>query len=144
MSTHIYIYGSPGSGKSVFSAALAKAAIKENKRAIIVSGDMVIPMLPFFCGYSDITGLGELCKGEITAQSIAGSVKILKEYPDIGVMGLQFEDNPLCITADQLQKFAKRLDELVDIVIWDGTSDIDSIFARTILPMADFQICILT
>lgn len=39
MAKHILIIGSPGSGKSVFSAALASAAGKRKKQTLLISGD---------------------------------------------------------------------------------------------------------
>ena len=39
MAKHILIIGSPGSGKSVFSAALASAASKRKKQTLLISGD---------------------------------------------------------------------------------------------------------
>lgn len=144
MAKHILVFGSPGSGKSIFSAALAKEVIKHKKRAIIVGGDMVIPMLPFFCGDTDTVGLGTLCKGEITPQALANAVKVLKKYPDIGVMGLQFDDDPSEITIDQMLNISNILDELVDVVIWDGTSDLDSPINCGLWQKSVLQIGILT
>ena len=54
MAKHIAVFGSPGSGKSVFCAALAKEILNRKKRTVIVSGDHLIPMVPFFCGDSDV------------------------------------------------------------------------------------------
>ena len=48
MAKHILIIGSPGSGKSVFSAALASAAGKRNRQTLLISGDSRISMLERF------------------------------------------------------------------------------------------------
>ena len=58
MAKHILIIGSPGSGKSVFSAALASAAGKRNRQTLLISGDSRISMLSFLCGNTDTDGLG--------------------------------------------------------------------------------------
>lgn len=121
MARQIFVFGSPSSGKSVFSAALAKEVQKYQKKAIIVSGDTVIPMLPFFCGNSDTIGLGTLCAGDITPQRIVQAVKVLREHSNIGVMGLQFEDDLSGITEERLLRISEYLDDMVDVVIWDGT-----------------------
>ena len=144
MAKHILVFGSPGSGKSIFSAALAKVVLRQKKRTMIIGGDMVIPMLPFFCGHSETIGLGELCKGNITPQTMASAVKVLKKYPDIGVMGLQFEDDPSYVLEEQVLKIYEWLDGMVDVVIWDGGSDMDSVIYRTICQSADLRVCILT
>ncbi len=67
MAKHILIIGSPGSGKSVFSAALASAAGKRNRQTLLISGDSRISMLSFFCGNEDTDGLKNLYTGEMTS-----------------------------------------------------------------------------
>lgn len=101
-------------------------------------------MLPFFCGFSDVVGLGELCKGSITPQTMAGAVKVLKKYPDIGVMGMQLEDAPTYIKEEQFLRIYEWLDEMVDVVIWDSGSDMDSIVYLELCQKADLQVCVLT
>lgn len=92
MAKHILIIGSPGSGKSVFGAALASAAGKRKKQTLLISGDSRISMLSFFCGNTDTDGLGTLYAGEITSQRTADAIKILREFPNIGVMGFQLHE----------------------------------------------------
>lgn len=143
MARHIAVIGSPNSGKSVFSAALAKGSVNRKKRAIIISGDHVVPMSPFFCGISDVMGLGHLCCGEITPQRVAQSVKVLPKYPDIGIMAMQLKDAISGISSDKLLQIAEILDQMVDIVIWDGSSDSNSVFDQTILAKCDLTVCVL-
>ena len=144
MAKHIAVIGSPGSGKSVFSTALAKGSVNRKKRAIIISGDHVVPMMPFFCGNSDVMGLGDLCSEEITPQRVARAVKVLPKYPDIGVMAMQLKDDTAGISSDKLLRISEILDHMVDIVIWDGSSDCNSVFDQTILAKCDLTVCILT
>ena len=144
MAKHIAVFGSPGSGKSVFCAALAKEVVRQKKRTVIVSGDIVVPMLPFFCGDSDTTGLGRLCAGDITPLSLSETVKIINQYPDIGVIGCQFDDYPISITSEQLLSISKWLDDMVDVVIWDGLAEMNCVINQTVLPIADTRVCIVT
>ena len=144
MAKHIGVIGNPASGKSIFSAALAKELSKRGKRTILISGDCMIPMQPFFCGNSGITGLGTLCNGEITAQTVASAVRVLKKYPDIGVIGVQLGENTATITGRKLFEIKDVLDEMVDCVIWDGTSDLSTDFNQMILQHTKDQVCILT
>ncbi|MBQ5708992.1 MAG: ATP-binding protein, partial [Anaerotignum sp.] len=118
MAKHLAIVGSPGSGKSVFAAALAKEATKRKKRAIIVSGDSIIPMLPFFCGNTDTQGLGSLFEGDITPQRVAKVIKVLKEDANIGVIGRKICDDLTFISEEKIRTIAEILDRLTDVVIW--------------------------
>lgn len=144
MAKHIAIFGSPGSGKSVFCAALARATGKRKKRVLLISGDSTVPMLPFFCGDSDTVGLGQLCSGAITPQRTAEAVKVLRDDPDIGVMGLQFDDEPIEGKGEQIKALYEIVDSMVDVVIWDGTAAWNSEFYTAVLPKADGKVCILT
>lgn len=144
MAKHLAIVGSPGSGKSVFAAALAKEATKRKKRAIIVSGDSIIPMLPFFCGNTDTQGLGSLFEGDITPQRVAKVIKVLKEDANIGVIGRKICDDLTFISEEKIRTIAEILDRLTDVVIWDGTGDIDYDFDHAALDFSSMQICVLT
>lgn len=144
MAKHLAIIGSPGSGKSIFAAALAREVTKRKKRAIIVSGNSIIPMLPFFCGNTDTDGLESLYEDIITPQSVAKSIKVLKEDANIGVMGGQFGVEPVFITEEKIRSIADVLDRLTDIVIWDGTGDMNHIFDQTALLLSSVQACVLT
>ena len=42
----ITVWGSPGSGKSMFCCILAKALTRDKRKAIIINADMNVPMLP--------------------------------------------------------------------------------------------------
>ena len=144
MTKHLAIIGSPGSGKSVFAAALAKEVTKRKKRVIIVSGDSIIPMLPFFCGNTDTIGLGSLYQEEITPQSVARSIKVLKEDANIGVMGNQLGDETAFVTEEKIRSLSEVLESLTDVVIWDGTGDLNNVFDQTILLLSSLQTCVLT
>ena len=42
----ITVWGSPGSGKSMFCCILAKALTRDKRKAIIINGEAGVPMLP--------------------------------------------------------------------------------------------------
>lgn len=42
----ITVWGSPGSGKSMFSCILAKALTRDKRKAIIINAEISVPMLP--------------------------------------------------------------------------------------------------
>ena len=46
MSKIIAVWGSAGSGKSMFCCILAKALTQDKKKAIIINADLSTPMLP--------------------------------------------------------------------------------------------------
>lgn len=145
MAKHILIIGSPDSGKSVFSAALASAAGKRNRQTLLISGDSRISMLSFFCGNADTDGLGTLYAGEITSQHTADAIKILREFPNIGVMGFQIHERKRQEgTTAQIQQLYTVLDGMAEVVIWDGTSDWTDAFQTVMTAKAEVTACLLT
>ena len=145
MAKHILIIGSPGSGKSVFSAALASAVGKRNRQTLLISGDSRISMLPFFCGNTDTDGLGTLYAGEITSQRTADAIKILREFPNIGVMGFQIHERKRQEgTIAQIQQLYTVVDGMAEVVIWDGTSDWTDAFQIVMTEKAEVAACLLT
>lgn len=144
MAKHILVIGSPGSGKSIFCAALALAVRKRKKKSILISCDSTIPMLSFFCRNADAIGLGTLCSREITSQRTAEAVKLLREYPEIGIMGFRLAENGTAITQEQAKQIYDVLHQMVDVVIWDAGSALQESFPSVLLPRADVRVCILT
>ena len=49
----ITVWGSPGSGKSMFCCILAKALTRDKRKAIIINADMNVPMLPCLAAGAD-------------------------------------------------------------------------------------------
>ena len=131
--------------KSVFSAALASAAGKRNRQTLLISGDSRISMLSFFCGNTDADGLGTLYAGEITSQRTADAIKILREFPNIGVMGFQIHERKRQEgTTAQIQQLYTVLDGMAEVVIWDGTSDWTDAFQTVMTAKAEVTACLLT
>ena len=42
----ITVWGSPGSGKSVFCCMLARVLTRDKSKAVIINADTCVPMLP--------------------------------------------------------------------------------------------------
>ena len=107
MAKHIAVFGSPSSGKSVFSALIADLISKDKKEVILISGDKIVPMLPFFS--KGKSGLGSLFSNELNSQNIAKAVNILKENTNIGIMAYELK-NKKDYTFEQLSVLSDVLD----------------------------------
>lgn len=87
----ITVWGSPGSGKSIFCCILAKALTRDKRKAIIINADMNVPMLPVWLPEQIIqtnTSIGQVLSSvEIDTSLVASHVTVLKNYPFIGMMG---------------------------------------------------------
>lgn len=95
----ITVWGSPGSGKSMFCCILAKALTRDKRKAIIINADMNVPMLPIWLPEQIIqtnTSIGQVLSSvEIDTSLVASHVTVLKNYPFIGMMGYAAGENPL-------------------------------------------------
>lgn len=81
----ITVWGSPGSGKSMFCCILAKALTRDKRKAIIINADMNVPMLPVWLPEQIIqtnTSIGQVLSSvEIDTSLVASHVTVLKNYP---------------------------------------------------------------
>ena len=86
----ITVWGSPGSGKSMFSCILAKALTRDKRKAIIINAEISVPMLPVWLPEQIIqtnASVGQVLSSvEIDTTLVASHVTVLKSYPFIGLM----------------------------------------------------------
>ena len=151
MSKVITIWGSPGSGKSMFCCILAKALTKEKQKAIIINADLSAPMLPVWLPEQMIevnASVGQVLSAmEIDTTLVASKVTVLKSYPFIGVMGYSAGENPLSypeVKYDMVLKLVEAARKLVDFVILDCCSNMTNVFTPAAIEAGDAIVRILT
>ncbi len=151
MSKIIAVWGSAGSGKSMFCCILAKALTQTKKKAIIINADVSTPMLPVWLPDQIIeTGasVGQvLSSTEIDTSLVASKVTVLKDYPFIGLMGFTAGENPLSYPEtkyDTVRSLVANAAKLVDYVILDCSSNMTNFFTPAAIESADTVIRILT
>ncbi|WP_313529228.1 hypothetical protein [Anaerotignum sp.] len=151
MSKIIAVWGSSGSGKSMFCCILAKSLTQSKKKAIIINADLSTPMLPVWLPDQLIeTGVSVgqvLSSSEINTTLIASKVTVLKSYPFIGLMGFVAGENPLSypeIKYDTVRTLIANAAKLVDYVILDCSSNMTNFFTPAAIESADIVVRILT
>ncbi len=151
MAKVISVWGSTGSGKSVFCAALAKHLSKGKKKVIIISSDNEVPMLPFWIPSVEIDramSLGNIMTSlSINSSLIASKVVMLKNYPFIGLIGYTANDTPLTYPDYSTQKIRDLINEaksLVDYIIVDCSSNSNNLFTPISIELADTVVGIFT
>ncbi len=151
MSKVITIWGSPGSGKSMFCCILAKALTKEKQKAIIINADLSTPMLPVWLPEQMIeanASVGQVLSAmEIDTTLVASKVTVLKSYPFIGVMGYSAGENPLSypeVKYDMVLKLVEAARKLVDFVILDCCPNMTNVFTPAAIEAGDAIVRILT
>ena len=147
----ITIWGSSGSGKSMFSCILAKALTQNKRKAIIISADISIPMLPVWLPEQIIqtnASVGQVLSSvEIDTSLVASHVTVLKSYPFIGLMGYSVGENPLSypeIKYTMVHQLINSAAKLVDFVILDCSSNMTNIFTPAAIEAGDIVVRILT
>ena len=148
----ITVWGSSGSGKSMFSCVLAKALTKDKKRAIIINADITTPMLPVWLPDQLIettASIGNVLSSveKIDTAMIASKVTMLKSYPFIGLMGYTAGENTLSypeIKYDIIMDFISNVSKLVNYVIIDCTSYMTNLLTPAAIETADIIVRILT
>ena len=151
MSKTIPVWGSPGSGKSMFCCILAKALTRDKRKAIIISGEPGIPMLPVWLPEQITTtavSIGQvLTSVEIDTSLVAGHVTVLKNYPYIGLMGYCAGENPLSYPEADYQMVLQLISsakKLVDYVILDCGSAMTNVFTPAAIESGDLVVRIVT
>lgn len=151
MSKIIAVWGSSGSGKSMFACILAKMLTRTKQKAIIISADLSCPMLPVWLPDQKVdanSSLGEVLSSiEIDTALVASHVTLLKAYPFIGLMGYAAGENPLSypeIKYDMVLALIAAARKLVDFVILDCTASMTHFFTPAAIDAADLAIRILT
>ena len=151
MSKVITVWGSPGSGKSMFCCILAKALTRDKQNAIIINADISVPMLPVWLPEQMIeTGasIGHvLTSVDIDTTLVASKVTVLKSYPFIGLMGYTAGENPLSypeIRYEMVLRLIESAAKLVDFVICDCSSNMTNFFTPAAIEAADTVVRILT
>ena len=151
MSKTITVWGSPGSGKSMFCCILAKALTRDKRKAIIISGEPGIPMLPVWLPEQITTtavSIGQvLTSVEIDTSLVAGHVTVLKNYPYIGLMGYCAGENTLSYPEADYQMVLQLISsakKLVDYVILDCGSAMTNVFTPAAIESGDLVVRIVT
>lgn len=151
MSKVITVWGSPGSGKSMFCCILSKALTRDKRKVIIINAEISVPMLPVWLPDQIVeTGasIGQVLSAvEIDTSLVASHVTVLKSYPFIGLMGYSAGENPLSYPELQygmvLQLIAAAA-KLVDFVILDCSSNMTNVFTPAAIESGDVIVRILT
>lgn len=151
MSKIIAVWGSSGSGKSMFCCILAKALTKDKQKAIIINADLSTPMLPVWLSDQIVepgASVGHvLSSAEIDTTLVASKVTVLKSYPFIGLMGFAAGENPLSypeIKYDVVLSLVAAAAKLVDYVILDCSSNMTNVFTPAAIDSANIVVRILT
>lgn len=141
MRKHIAIFGSPSSGKTLFSFVLADTVTKDQKRILVISPDHIIPMLLLF-GSGEM-GLGKLFSEEINPLHFTQTVKVLQENPMVGVLGYGLNEKSIQ-DITQMDIFCSIAESLANVIIWDLASDMANPFCKAAKEKAELSVCILT
>ena len=147
----ITVWGSPGSGKSMFSCILAKALTRDKRKAIIINAEISVPMLPVWLPEQIIqtnASVGQVLSSvEIDTSLVASHVTVLKSYPFIGLMGYSAGENPLSypeIKYAMVLQLVNAAARLVDFVILDCSSSMTNVFTPAAIESGDLVIRLLT
>ena len=112
----ITVWGSPGSGKSMFSCILSKALTRDKRKAIIINGEAGTPMLPIWLPEQII--------------ETGASIGQVLSYPETDY--------------SMVLQLVSAASKLVDFVILDCGSNMTNVFTPAAIESGDLVIRILT
>lgn len=119
----ISITGSPSSGKSAFSAALASEFSYKNQKTVIVNNDIAVPMLKIFNSDTEKDSLNKLLEdNDFKAEDVAKAVCLRKDDAMTGIIAYSVAEKFIAFTEQSFERMKNILDNMVDVVIFDGGS----------------------
>ncbi len=147
----ITVWGSPGSGKSVFCCMLARVLTRDKSKAVIINADTCVPMLPVWLPGQTLpenVSIGQVLSSlEIDAALAASHVAVLESWPYVGVMGYASGENPLSypeIKYEMALELIRVMETIVDYVILDCSSQMTNVFTPAAMESGDLILRILT
>lgn len=147
----ITVWGSPGSGKTVYSALLSRYLTRDHDHAILISPDQTVPIIPvlFPKDESEQTqSIGPVLESEVLDTSIiAPRVKVVKSYPYIGILGYAPGDTPYTYADYSYEKVLKLIEnvcDMTDYIIIDCTNRVKEIFTPAAIECADIAVGMFT
>ncbi len=153
MSKLITIYGSPGSGKTLLSLALASRLALRKENVILVSSDKVVPHLKVLLPTVETNkshSMGPLLlKSGLTQKQLIPKLVFHPDSSCLACLALAPGDNlisyPPLFEAPNVMELLNVLSGLADVVLVDGTSNptADRI-TLTALEASEHVICTLT
>lgn len=148
----ICIWGSPGSGKTITSLAIAAALAHAKKNVTVYSGDKLTPHLKVYLPESDISGKESI--GSLLMSNRYEDVELARKmlcHPDseyLCFVGMAPGDNYITyqpFSRESVVHLVNKLAALTDYVIIDGTSNpIDDTMTLTMLELADVVVRTVT
>lgn len=144
----ICIWGSPNSGKSLISAAIAAKFAAKKQNVIIYSGDRLTPSLKVFVPSKQITSkesVGPLLMSEnYDNEAVMLHMVFHPESEYIGFMGFSPDENYITyrnFSRESVIKLLNKMSVKADYIIIDGLSNpFDDIMTLTALELADIRI----
>lgn len=112
-SKRIVIFGSPNSGKTLFSHKLALELAKSKNNVVIISTDFHTPNLPlFYYDNKKTTSLGELLNKKITEKAVLNALIPLDKSKYVYILGSKLGENIESFIRFSYKKFLDLLNIL--------------------------------
>ena len=102
MSKVITVWGSPGSGKSMFCCILAKALTRDKQKAIIINADISVPMLPVWLPEQMIETGASI--GHVSPEAAAGGLLAYVRDDDLISIDIPNHSINLLVPEDELAR----------------------------------------
>ncbi len=148
----ITVWGSPGSGKTVLSLALAAHVANEKKNVIVFNGDKLIPGLSVYMPMDTFTSKDSvgplLMSNRYTDIELAQRIKPHSKSEYLAFMGITSAENYITyheFSKESVIRMINKLSSLTDYLIIDGTSNpLENMVTLTGLEVSDYSIRLMT
>ena len=147
----IAVWGNAASGKSTFSAMLAKYLSDQKKHVILISGDQTTPMLSCYLPKANLVqsqSLGTVFDSDTVNNGILSARMVFsKKHSDIGILAYAPGDNPYTYTSytyDKVCTVIETASQMADCLILDCPNRVRDLFTAAAVEYADVSCALLT
>lgn len=148
MASLICVWGSPGVGATTATIEMAKQISKTQKNVAVVCDDLIAPTLPIIypqstqkIGTSKVKSIGKVLLGiDVSKNDILRQMEMVPRLKNLVFLGYGYGENKNSYPApneNDIFGFYQKLSDLVDVIIVDCSSNLDSLLTKIALQCAD-------
>lgn len=148
MASVVCVFGSPNSGSTTLSVAIAKEFAKTKKNVVLICPDQKIPTIPVIfpqstkkVGSNDTRSIGRILSGiNVSSNDILKQMVTVPNTKNFAILGYAYGENKYTypnIAENDVLLFYQKLADLVDIIVVDCSSNIDNLISKIALQCAD-------
>lgn len=148
MASVICVFGSPNSGSTTLAVAISKEFAKTKKNVALICADEDLPTIPTIfpqstkkVGSKDVRSIGKILSGaDVSSNDILKQMITVPIMSNFAMLGYAYGENQFSyptVSENDVYLFYQKLADLVDVIVVDCSSKINTYISKIALQCAD-------